>query len=121
MTSVLKKAIREKTLYEVLSAPPGATNEELHDAYLKLAFELHPDRFPEDVYTVAQGERFREITAAWGLLKDAKARRNYDQKLKLAGNQCTYCEGTGKRWTFAQRREGLCEFCKGTGQKLEER
>jgi DnaJ-class molecular chaperone len=110
-------AAKQPTLYAVLQSPPGATREELHEAYLKLAFELR-HVVETNTYSEKDATRFRDITAAWGLLKDAKARRNYDAKLRLAGNQCTNCEGTGRKWTFATRREELCKICKGTGQKL---
>jgi|HubBroStandDraft_4_1064222.scaffolds.fasta_scaffold00021_76 DnaJ-class molecular chaperone len=107
----------EPTLYAVLQSPPGATREELHEAYLKLAFDLRHVVESTTPTPEKDAQRFREITGAWGVLKDSKARRQYDAKLKLAGNQCTNCEGTGRKWTFATRREELCKVCKGTGQK----
>jgi curved DNA-binding protein CbpA len=95
---------REATLYSLFGLPPGSTAEELHEAYLKLAFTLHPDR------NGGADAGFSALTAAWAVLKDKARRRQYDLQLKLAGGQCSQCEGTGYAW-----RGRACLPCEGTG------
>jgi DnaJ-class molecular chaperone len=106
MVSVLKKRKAvQPTLYAVLGMPPGTGSKDLHARYLDLAFELHPDRHGDE-------DKFKSLTAAWGTLKDPATRRIYDQKLKMEGNQCSRCLGSGI--SYGSR---LCGQCLGTGQK----
>ena len=59
--------------YTVLGVDPDATEAELKKAYRKAAREWHPDRnkSPE------AESRFKEIAAAWEILKDPVARRRH--------------------------------------------
>lgn len=51
---------------KTLALPPVATEEEIKDAYRRLALLCHPDRHPEDMQA---GERFRTITHAYEVLE----------------------------------------------------
>ena len=61
-----------KDYYEVLGIEPTATEEEIKRAYRKLARELHPDVNPEE------GERFKVINEAHGVLSNQQKRSQYD-------------------------------------------
>lgn len=102
---------RKRTLYAVLGMPPGSAPEELHRRYLELAVRLHPDKGLTD------GEQFRELTAAWTVLKDPARRRRYDAQLLLEGGQCTRCEGSGRRYSMKDGSYINCPYCLGTGQE----
>ena len=98
----------ELSLYEVLGVPPTATREEMKRRYNVLVKKHHPDavkhRPPPRLMFVGPGSAahsfsasrqsqqgpqtpikkepdFGEITAAWAVLSDDKARRKYDRGL----------------------------------------
>src|SRR3954468_12052105 len=65
------------TLDEVLGAAEAADHTELRRAFRARARELHPDLHPG----VDTTERMRALNAAWRVLGDADARRDYDREL----------------------------------------
>ena len=67
-----------KTLYELLGVSPDASDEALKRAYRKLAKMHHPDHNPNDPDAA---RRFRVITVAIAILRDAKRRSAYNQRL----------------------------------------
>ncbi|MGH6734917.1 MAG: DnaJ C-terminal domain-containing protein [Methyloceanibacter sp.] len=62
-------------LYSVLGVAKTATAAEITKAYRKLAKKLHPDLNPGDK---AAEEKFKKITAAYGIIGDEEKRKRYD-------------------------------------------
>jgi hypothetical protein len=60
--------------YAVLGLPPSATTDEVARAYRRLAKQLHPDSgaTPDDA------ERFKDVSAAYEVLRNPRMRRDYD-------------------------------------------
>ncbi len=58
--------------YQVLGVSRDASADEIKKAYRKLARELHPD------ITHYEGERLKEVTAAYEVLSDPQKRQMYD-------------------------------------------
>ncbi|CAF1286441.1 unnamed protein product [Adineta ricciae] len=65
---------RDTTLYDLLEVSPDATDAQIAKAYKIAAMKYHPDRNPE-----APPEKFKEISAAYDVLKDEHKREVYDQ------------------------------------------
>ena len=62
--------------YRILGVSRESTDEAIKKAYRKLVFEHHPDRNPDSRDAEA---RIREINAAYEIIGDPEARRNYDR------------------------------------------
>jgi len=64
-----------RNYYEVLNLPKEAGQEEIREAYRKLALQYHPDRNRDNP---AATSRMKEINEAYAVLSDPQKRRQYD-------------------------------------------
>src|ERR1044072_1988985 len=64
-----------KDPYETLGVNRSATEQEIKNAFKKLARKFHPDLHPDDKEAEA---RVKDLSAANDLLKDKKKRRRFD-------------------------------------------
>lgn len=71
---------REPNFYQVLGVRSDATENEIRNAFKKLARELHPDRFPASEKQQAE-KRFQQLTQAYNILINPETRSRYDQAL----------------------------------------
>ncbi len=65
-----------KDYYKTLGVIRNASDEEIKQAYRKLAMKYHPDRNPGDK---AAEDKFKDINEANEVLSDSKKRARYDQ------------------------------------------
>lgn len=76
VTRTQKRSMSDmKDPYETLGVTPKATDEEIKRAYRKLARKTHPDLAPGPDAEAA----FKEVNAAYDILKDPEARAEYDE------------------------------------------
>ncbi len=66
----------KRDYYEVLGASKTATEDELKQAYRKLALKYHPDK---NKGNPEAEEKFKEATEAYEVLRDSKKRASYDK------------------------------------------
>ncbi len=68
-------ALLNKEYYSLLGVAPGASDDELRDAYRKVARENHPD------VSTADPSIMRDINEAWRVLSDPQLKISYDASL----------------------------------------
>lgn len=73
----------EKDYYKALGVPKTADAAEIKRAYRKLAKDLHPDKNPDNPKAE---EQFKEVSKAYEVLSDAKARAEYDEVQAMAAS-----------------------------------
>ncbi len=66
----------QKDYYKILGVSRNATQEEIKQAYRKLALKWHPDRNPDNRKEAE--EKFKEISEAYEVLSDPEKRKIYD-------------------------------------------
>lgn len=66
----------ERDYYEVLNVSRTAGENEIRQAYRKLAMRYHPDRNPDDADAAV---KFREAAEAYEILRDPEKRARYDR------------------------------------------
>lgn len=83
-----------KDYYEILGVSRNATQDEIRQAFRRLAKQYHPDRNPGDPNAEA---KFKEINEAYEVLSDPQKRANYD----AYGNPNGPFGGAGGGGTFS--------------------
>src|SRR5260221_8634265 len=64
----------DRDFYEILGVPRTATQDEIQQAYRKLARTYHPDVNSDP----GAEDRFKDIAEAYAVLSDPQTRRRYD-------------------------------------------
>jgi len=67
--------------YEILGVGRNASAAEIRQAYVRLAKERHPDRFPDPAERARAEAFFKELTAAYNTLGNDRGRAEYDTSL----------------------------------------
>ena len=73
--------------YKVLFLNQKASDQEIRQAYKKLALKFHPDKNSND----ESEERFKLIGEAYNVLKDPMKRDRFDKQLRHCSKQCNKC------------------------------
>ena len=66
--------------YEILGIPTTASAADVRQAYVRLAKERHPDRFPDPQEKEKAQSFFQDLTTAFNTLFNEGRRREYDQE-----------------------------------------
>ena len=103
-------ATRLRDYYEVLGVPRTASQNEIRDAFRRLARQYHPDVRPDDPQAT---ERFKEISEAYEVLGDPEKRSRYEE-LGAMGQQAEgrqapdggpFADGTRVRYRTASQED----------------
>lgn len=84
--------------YSTLGVSKDASKKQIKDAYRKLARKHHPDANPGNK---AAEERFKQISAAYEVLSDAKKRSEYDQQQRMFAAGGGYAGGGSSNVRFS--------------------
>lgn len=80
-------SVTKRDYYEILGLSREASDQDIKQAYRKLALKFHPDRNPDDP---GAEESFKEASEAYSILSDGQKRAAYDRfghaGLQGAGN-----------------------------------
>jgi curved DNA-binding protein CbpA len=71
--------------YAVLGVPRNATNDQIRQAYRRLAMRYHPDLHPAE----RTSERMRRLNEAWQILASPVSRQRYDAGIRHMPSQPT--------------------------------
>ena len=71
----------EITFYEELGVAPGASSEEIRDAFRALARLLHPDQQTDAPLKATAEKQMRKLNRIYAVLSDPERRRQYDEAL----------------------------------------
>jgi DnaJ-class molecular chaperone len=77
-------ALEQIDYYRVLGVSSAATEQEIRDAYYKLAARLHPDVHGDEVdagYRLRLTTVFSRVVEAYRVLSDQRRRKQYDEAL----------------------------------------
>jgi len=72
-----QKSSSNERYYEILGLQKGATEEEIKQAFRKLARQMHPDRHPDEKEKYHQ--KFTELQEAYEVLSDPEKKQLYDR------------------------------------------
>ena len=72
--------------YKILGISEQADEEQIKQAYRKLAKKYHPDLNPDNPEAEA---KFKDVVEAYEILGDAEKRKKYDLKRNKAGERST--------------------------------
>lgn len=103
----------DRDYYDVLGVSETATPEEITKAYRRLARRLHPDANPGDK---GAEERFKQVSAAYGVIGDSARRAEYDEARRLVTSSAA--PGGGPFRVHVTNADDLGEGPRGRGELL---
>jgi len=86
----------DKELYKILGVTEKASAKEIKDSYRELAKKYHPDKNRDNPKAA---ERFKEVSAAYEVLKDPEKRKKYDH---MRNNPFAGYQGNGGQYGFGE-------------------
>lgn len=96
--------------YAVLEVPANASEEDIKQAYRRLARQYHPDRHPNDAVAEA---KMKEINQAYEIIGDREKRRQYDLQKNLITGEVIYQKRTAEMTDEEIFQEELKSFMVG--------
>ena len=75
--------MQQKDYYKILEVDENATQQQIKEAYRKLAFQYHPDRNKDNPSAV---EKMKEINEAYSVLSNPQKRKQYESMYRQYGS-----------------------------------
>ncbi len=105
---ILRQIVNFKNYYKILGVSASAEEEEIKNAYRKLAKKWHPDKNPDNKKSE---DTFKEISEAYDVLSDVMKRKKFDDFVK-ASQKKTYSYSSSGIYTQAEYETEFSDFFK---------
>lgn len=96
-----------KNPYEVLGISESATNEEVRDAYRKLAKKYHPDNYADSPLADMAEEKMKEINYAYDEILRIRAEKKNNNQRKEDGYQRYNADYGSRRSEYSKVRQAI--------------
>lgn len=106
----------KKDYYKILGVSKDASEEEIKQAFRRLAKQYHPDANPHasEEEKKRKEEKFKEIQEAYAVLSDPEKRAQYDRFGEVPGFEFDFSKGFGFDFDFSDLFEDVFESFFGT-------